>query len=365
MTLRSLKVAVLGAGSMGLATSALLASRGHAPIMWSPSGGSTHGLAPRTVIRASGALAGEWEIGIAASLAEALGEADAVVLAVDGGGHRPVMEAAAPLLRPGVPFIIGAAHSMGAVALSALLAARDISLPIISWNTTVATAHKTDATSVDIRTVRPRIEAAVMPARDRAAALDLCHELTGALIEPRGDALAIALLSNSNPVFHVPVCLLNISRIEHRESWAPYGQTTEAVGRLMEALDAERIAVAQAYGSTIHSLNEHFHRSFRTPLGPMAQMNATLFASGRGPKGPRSVDHRYISQDLSYGLVFAAEVARLAGVATPVHDATITLAGASIGRDYKAENTLLEALKLEGLSVPAILQRATNGFFET
>lgn len=249
-------------------------------------------------------------------------------------------------------------------SLSAALAARGVTLPIVSWNTTVATAHKTAATSVDIRTVRPRIEAAVMPARDRAVALELCHELTGARIEPRGDALAIALLSNSNTVFHVPACLLNISRIEHQDTWAPYGQTTEAVGRLMEALDAERIAVGHAYGATIHTLNEHFHRSFRTPLGSMAQMNATLFASGRGPMGPRSVDHRYISQDLSYGPVFAAEVARLAGVATPVHDATITLAGASIGRDYKAGNTLLEVLKLEGLSVPAIQPRAADGFFE-
>lgn len=359
-----MKIAILGSGAIGLASAAILAARGHAPVVWSPSGAGTAGWPADPEVTASGALAGRWRIDAATDIAAALDGAGAVLLAVDAGGHVPVMQAAAPHLTPGVPFIIGAAHSLGAVYLSQLLAARGAVLPIVSWNTTLATAHKTGPLAVDIRTVRPRIEAAVMPSRSADEALALCRALAGATIEPRPDALAIAFLSNANPVFHVPVCLLNLARIEHGETWAPYAETTPAIGRLMEALDAERIAVAAAYGATIHSVNEHFHRSFRIPLGPMAEMNATLHASGRGPKGPRSIDHRYLAQDISYGLVFAAEAGRRAGLAMPVHDAAITLATAATGRDYRALNTLLPRLDLDALTPDALLLRAREGCFD-
>jgi len=360
-----MKIAVLGAGAMGLSTVALLAARGHAPRLWSPSGRSTEGFGARVAITASGALVGTWEVDVAHDIASALDGVDAVVLAVDAGGHAAVMAAAVPYLRAGVPFIIGAAHSMSGVYLSGLVAARGISLPIVSWNTTVGTAHKTGPRTVDIRTLRPRIEAAVMPSGQAEAVLAQCADLFGAQFEQRGDALVIALLSNANPVFHVPVCLLNISRIERQEDWAPYGQTSPAVGRLMEALDAERIALAAAFGHEIHSVNAHFHRSFRIPLGTMADMNATLHAAGRGPRGPKSVTHRYLAQDLSYGLVFASTLGECAGVAMPVHDATVTLASAALAHDYRADNDLMRRLDLTGLSKAEILRRASQGLFET
>jgi opine dehydrogenase len=359
-----MKVAILGAGAMGLASATYLASRGHRAVIWSPSGRSTEGLAPRVLVTASGALSGTWDVDIAHDLAAALDRADAVLLAVDAGGHAPVMQAAAPHLKPDIPFIIGAAHSMSALYLSGLLAERGIRLPIVSWNTTIGTAHKTSATTVDIRTLRPKIDAAVLPSQQAEAALAVCLALFGDRFERRSDALAIALLSNSNPVFHVPVCLLNVSRIERGEDWAPYQQTSASIGRLMEALDRERIAIGAAFGHAIHSVNEHFHRSFRIPLDTMAHMNAALHASGRGPHGPNNIEHRYLSQDLTYGLVFAAEIARLAGVNAPVHDATIALASATLGRDYRAENALLPHLKLEGLSRADILGRASEGQFE-
>ncbi|MBS7697334.1 MULTISPECIES: NAD/NADP-dependent octopine/nopaline dehydrogenase family protein [unclassified Chelatococcus] len=354
-----MKVAVLGAGAMGLTAAAVLASRGHEPILWSPSGASTHGL---TTVTATGALTGEWAIAVASDPSEAVAGADAVLLVVDAAGHRPVMDQVAPVLRQGVPFIISAAHSLSALYLARLLEARGVVVPIVSWNTSPGTAHREAIGHVDIRTVRARIEAAVMPTEAAPEALALCRALLPAQFEERTDALAIALLSNCNPVFHVPVCLLNASRIEHRETWAPYHQTTPAVGRLMEALDGERLAIASAFGIEIHSVNEHFHRSFRVPLGSMAEMNATLHANGRGPRGPMSMAHRYLSQDIPYGIVFASRIAHLAGVASPVHDAVIAIADVMLGKDCSQDNNLLPVLGLEKLTPQGLLQLATDGF---
>ncbi|KAA0971751.1 NAD/NADP octopine/nopaline dehydrogenase [Aureimonas fodinaquatilis] len=356
-----MKLAILGAGAMGLTAAAVATSRGHEAVLWSPSGKSTTGLAEKGFVTSTGAIEGNWPVKFGNSIDETLANADAVLLAVDANGHRGVMEAAAPHMKSGVPFIVSAAHSLSGLYLAQLLAMRGTDAPVVSWNTSAGTAHRTANGAVDIRVVRSRIEASVTPASASADAMAMCRALFPAHFEERASALEIGLLANCNPVFHVPVCLANIARIENGEHWAPYEQTTPAAGRLMEALDGERIAIANAYGFDIHSVNEHFHRSFKTPLASMDVMNATLHAVGRGPKGPMSVQHRYLMQDIPYGLVFAAAVGRIAAVPTPVHDATILLASTMLDFDFAGANTILEALDLGEMSRNELTAFANSG----
>ncbi|MDC7785533.1 NAD/NADP octopine/nopaline dehydrogenase family protein [Rhodoplanes sp. TEM] len=357
-----MRVGILGAGAIAFASASVLAAAGHQATLWSPSGRSTASFGPRARIVAKGAITGACEVTIAATAAQAVAGADAVLIAVDAGGHVAVMEAAAPHLVSGQVVMVSAAHSLGALVLSKLAAARGTRPVIVSWSTSIGTASKTAVGEVDMRSVRPRIQASVMPYGETAAALGLCAALFGDRFEARADAIEIGLLANANPVFHVPAMLLNVARIEHGETWAPYAQTTVAVGRLMEALDRERIALGAALGATIHSVNEHFHRSFEIPLGTMAEMNATLAARGRGPRGPTSTAHRFLAQDIPYGLVFAAALARRAGVPAPVHEATITLADAALGRDHRAENAILSCLRLEDRPWSEIVRLATEGW---
>lgn len=355
-----MKLSILGAGAMGLTAAAIAVSRGHEVTLWSPSGASTAGLEATGKIESVGALTGEWNVSIAASVDAALSDADAVLLVVDANGHQDVMDRAAPHIRHGVPFIISAAHSLSGLYMARLLQERGIDAPVASFNTSPGTAHRSDIGKVDIRVVRARIEVSVTPQKETPRVLDICRALFPAKFEPCASALAIGLLSNSNPVFHVPVCLLNMARIEHGDTWAPYGETTPAIGRMMEALDRERLSIASAFGYDIHSVNEHFHRSFKVPLASMAEMNATLHAAGRGPKGPRSPAHRYLMQDIPYGLVFAAAVARIAGVPSPVHDATILLAGTILNVDFSAANTILQALDIQNMSRDELITFATD-----
>src|SRR5262252_7426954 len=73
-------------------------------------------------------------------------------------------------------------------------------------------------------------------------------------------------------------------------------------------------------------------------------------------KAPASLDHRYLQEDVGYGLVPMSELGRLAGVATPTIDALIRLAELALGIDYRAGGLTLERLGLAGKS-PAELTR--------
>lgn len=357
-----MKVAILGAGAIGFTTAIILGEMGHDPILWSPSGKRTALLARGNPLQASGVLSCSRAVGVADSLAEAIAASDAVLVAVDAAGHKPVLEAAAKYLRDGQPVIISAAYAMSALHLSRALKAAGVRLPIVSWSATIGTAQQDSLTDVTIRMVRPTIDAAAFGERQPGEGLEICRALFGDRFRPRGSALEIALLANSNPVFHVPVTLMNLTRVEQKETWFTYERTTEGVSRLIDALDAERLGIAAACGFSVQTVNEHFHHSFGEPLGSMATMMSSLFQAGIRPKGATSVEHRHITQDIPFGLVFASEVGRLVDVATPLHDAVIALASTALGRDFRTPSPLKDLLNCEHLTKADIIRIAQDGY---
>ena len=57
----------------------------------------------------------------------------------------------------------------------------------------------------------------------------------------------------------------------------------------------------------------------------------------RGIDAQPQLDHRYLNEDVGYGLVFMARLARQVGVETPTMDAIIQITSVLMDRDYAAE----------------------------
>lgn len=92
-------------------------------------------------------------------------------------------------------------------------------------------------------------------------------------------------------------------------------------------------------------------------MADLATQSAAVHITLGSPAGPRSLDHRYITEDVPYGLAVYAQLGSIAGVPTPVTDACVTLASSAVGRDLGADNQLAPALGLTGLSSSALLAR--------
>ena len=85
-------------------------------------------------------------------------------------------------------------------------------------------------------------------------------------------------------------------------------------------------------------------------------------APNRWIKAPPTLDHRYLHEDVGWGLVPWAELGRSLGVHTPLMDALITVGSLLTGRDYRSEGLTLSRLGLLGLSakeVPTYLWEGT------
>jgi opine dehydrogenase len=330
-----MRVAILGAGAIGLASAALLCERGHRPVLWAPSGR----VPPAGKLLASGAVAGSFAPEVAADCASALAGAEAVLIAVPGYGHRAVIEAAAAHLLAGQTVLFSSHMSFSALYLRRLCPAPTIA----AWGTTVVTGRRGDGMAVWVSNIRSRVDVAVLPAGEAAPALALCAELFGDRFVDRGALLAIAL-SNLNPQNHLAIALCNLTRMEKGEAWRQYANTTDAVGRLMEALDAERLALAAAAGVRVRTLHEHFRLSFAAVGATMGEMARSLAAGSGDPSGPTTLDSRYVLEDAPYGLWPTVCLARTLGVPAPLHEAGVALFSALYGRDFAAENDILPRL---------------------
>ncbi|MDM8239144.1 NAD/NADP octopine/nopaline dehydrogenase family protein [Pseudoflavonifractor phocaeensis] len=146
------------------------------------------------------------------------------------------------------------------------------------------------------------------------------------------------MLQNSNPVIHPAVTLLNAGLIErtHGDFLFYEEGVTPSVGHLIEAVDIERLALAEKLGVKVLS-----DVKLGVLQGYMTEDSYEYgYASAPGFKGIKAqsqLDYRYLNEDVGYGMVFMAELAKELGMATPMMDSVIHIASAVMKRDYRKE----------------------------
>lgn len=345
-----MRVAIVGSGGIARGYAAFLSQSGHEPVLWSPSGAALRDFAGDAPLTVTGRIEATLPLRIAAGCAEALAGAEAVIVAVAGNGFRAVLEALAGALQPGQGVVISAHSSFAALYLHELLQRRGVEIAISAWATTVLTARRSGPQAVHLSGIRERVDVATLPSRRADEGLALCRALFGDdRFESRADLLAITL-SNLNPPAHMALMLGNLTRAEKGEDWPNYGNITTGVGRIIEALDAERLALAAAFGLEVRSVQDHYALSFGVAPGPVGEMAAAVYARRPELLGPKSLDTRFIAEDVPFGLVPLELLGRIAGVPLPLHQAGIALFDAVCAEDFRQRNDLLPRLGLEHLS---------------
>jgi opine dehydrogenase len=140
---------------------------------------------------------------------------------------------------------------------------------------------------------------------------------------------------------------------------------TPAVGRVTAAVDAERLAVANALGIPAIPFLDIFYEAGLTTAAAREAGDIARACEDSEPnktiRAPPRLDHRYIHEDVGYGLVPMAALGPLAGVATPTMDALIQLASVALGVDYARDGLTLERLGLAGKSPAELARFAQQG----
>ncbi|NOY07738.1 MAG: dehydrogenase [Spirochaetes bacterium] len=165
-----------------------------------------------------------------------------------------------------------------------------------------------------------------------------------------------------NPVLHPAGVLLNTGRIErsHGDFYMYEEGMTPSVVKVVESVDRERLAIGEKMGIKLPTAVEMMVESGYGPEGTLWQsINAS---EGLTPiKGPDSLNNRYVTEDVPYGLVVWASMGDAAGIETPMMDALIEIGSTIMGVDCWKEGRNLEKMGIDGLSLEQIIQYLETG----
>ncbi|MDP2133555.1 MAG: NAD/NADP octopine/nopaline dehydrogenase family protein [Sulfuritalea sp.] len=345
-----MQITVLGGGNGSYAAAADLASLGHAVRLWRR---DRRQLQPLLATRRLWLkdYSGRREVtlaGVTDDIGAAVRGAELILVPTPAFAQEDIAAALAPHLVDGQVLFLPPGTFGSVVMLRTLRRAgcrADVS--IAETGTLPWLARKHGPTEVAITIRATRLPTGVFPACNGAHAFPVLRAAFPS-VEPIEDALAGALM-NAGPIIHPPLILMNAGPLEHFEKWDIHNEGTQpSIRRVTDALDAERIAVREALGYS----GEHFPLSdhYNNDRWMYGDAHNRLVDSGDWREHIVLTEHRYMTEDIHYGLAFLVSVADWAGVAAPLASGLLALAAAVCGKDLRRGRRTLESLGLAGLS---------------
>ena len=358
-----MRVAVIGAGAGGAAAVAELVQVGHHVTLWNR---SAQTLAP---FIEQGGVAYEGVLGegfarpalITAELQQAIRRAEVALVCLPTISHVAVARALAEVGAHTTPVILNPGHTGGALEFHEAYrrASGGPVPPIAEFHTLTYIARKYAPGKVTVSGKGKFLRLGALPGGGAAAAM--AKSLYPASVQVP-DVLNSSL-ANLNMTLHAPGCVLGAVWIEAtRGDYTFYvqGMTPGSV-RVMHALDAERLAVAKAFGHELLPLGAEMQRygTVEASVRDTSDLVAAI-SSGEANKrlrAPDSLTHRYYPEDFGHGLVPFIALARAAGVEVPTADALLELGATLTGIDFRARGRTAESMGITGLDRDQLLER--------
>jgi opine dehydrogenase len=292
-------------------------------------------------------------------LPSAIDGAEVIIVVTGGNAQETVARSLAPLLQDGQIILLIQGNTGGSLVVRRALAAADCraQVDVAEMDNYPYSCRRLSPTRIRPIVKKRWLQIATLPGRridhvfprlaplfpSAVAAPDVIH--TG--------------FTNANAMLHVANCVANAGKIDRGEPYRFYADgVTPAVARLYSAINAERVAVAAAFGATVPTLEDWFDRVYGVRGADLVETCELLTTNSDGPYQatgtPNSFDHKYITEDVPVGLIPMRAFGAAASVPTPATDALITTACTLAGDDFGAEARTLERMGLGGMTAAQI-----------
>jgi len=352
-----MRIAVLGAGNAGQAFAGGMARDGHDVHLVAVPG---HDEQIR-VIQSFGGLVVEGsdaagkEGGFAklskvdTDVAGAIRSAEVAFVVVPAFGQEVYFQALAENAPEGLVVVIQPGK-FGALRLAQVLRehGRDPHSMLITETDTFLYAAKMHGLDrIWLRGVKKELPLAAWPSTRTDEALDILHGIHRQYVAAPN--VLFTSVGDAAYSLHPVTTLLDLSRLEQSGPYRTKAYSiTPQVARMVKAVDDERCDVASALGFTPHPLQQQMKEMYGLEGETIdeALLKTTVHVD---QMTPRSANHRYVTEEVPFGLVPLSELGAMMGLATPNIDAIITLASTVNDVDYRAEGRHLATLGLEGV----------------
>jgi opine dehydrogenase len=343
---------VMGAGHGGLAMAGHLGLMGFEVRLFNRTSARLEAIRERGGIQLSGELSGFGKVTLATDCAaEALEGADVVMVVVPATAHRFMAQACAPHLRDGQVIVLAPGRTLGALEFRQVLTRLgcEADVTIAETQTFLYASRVTGPGQARVFAVKNFIPLATLEAHRIPACLAVVRKAFPQFIP--GDNVLKTGFNNIGTVFHPALMVLNAGWVEDPIDFEFYYQGTSAsVSRVLERLDAERVAVAAAIGIRGMTAREWLYFAYDA-VGKTILEAVHANPGYRGILAPHRMAMRYLTEDVPCGLVPMSSIGRRFGVSTPTMDSIIHMASTLLDRDFCKEGRTVESLGLGEMDI--------------
>ncbi len=335
------KIAVIGAGGSGYSVAAELAMNGHEVRLcdilhdngresftdWDVCLESTGSITGQSVVRA-----------VTTDTATAMEGAELVICCTISNADEQVARAIAPHLTPGTAVLISAGN-LGSLIFRRIFDEQGVAGVIVGETSgSLFSSRRIGENQVFFGNGNTPKDVAAFPASDTPRLIEAFQGIY--TLEPVSSILE-ATFNAPNLLSHISLTIVNAGAIENGPK--PYYSFKQAICpssiAIADALWAEKKAVMDALGLPCNPSPSGNFKKYADP-------NIHTFDDFKELAGPNSLQERHITEDCPIiGCLFLS-VAKAVGVATPLYDALVKVAGAINHTDYYAQGRTLENLGL-------------------
>lgn len=359
------RIAILGSGNGGLAAAGDLAVRGFEINLFElPE--FEKSLAPIILhkrVKLLDAITGEGKLDyIGTDIDEATKKVDLIMVVTPAIGHKKIAGLLAPHVTEGQIVYVNPGSTFGALEFWKIFKEMGVKgrIPIVETSTLSYGARRIGENKVSIKVASKRVLQGVFPAKDTPEITKILKYVYPEN-EPAQNVLETSL-NNLNPSIHPPATLLTASTIENKGKFSIYKEgVSPSVAKVIEAVDNERLALCRELGFKEWPLRDQTAAHGYSPPGK--DLYHTLHSERfESITDNMNLEHRFLLEDVQYGLVSFASLGEQIGVPMSTSRAIIELTSKLHGVDYWKKGTrTMEYLGLQGMNKESLLKFLYNG----
>jgi opine dehydrogenase len=348
-------IAVVGSGNSAHALSSYFSSNGHPVHMLARNQAKLESLTARKAIVATGIIEGAFEIAQATNDAKSVLDAcDTIFVATVANAYADVAHWIAPYLTNKHTVILFSGKVGGVLEFEKTLRECGAANATVLETDNLFIGRLQPDNSIWIRGCKQWTLFSASSRSQTLAKADALLKFFPGLeaatnIVQRG-------LTDYGAFAHGIGTLANMNAVDRQQPFLFYYEGfTEKTVALLDALEQEFIAIAHAYETSLIPMAELLNRYYGCDTTNLLIAMQTV-PNYRHSKGPTSLDHRFITEDVACSLVPLSEFADLAGVNTPMIDSVIALSSVLTKTNLRATGRTLATLGLAEQSYKQIVE---------
>lgn len=368
------KICVIGAGNGGLATAADLTLRSHKVILYELPEFEENikeiqkqGGIKLETLKSSGLKDGFAKLyKVTTDIAEALHEAQIVLIVTPAFAHKRIAKECAQFLTKNHSVVLAPGNMGGSIEFYQTLIENkgDKDIIISEMECMMYACRKKNDTTVYIRGYKKNLGFSTFPSVCTDAEFQKIQKIYPYII--KRNSIIETGMSNINPVLHVPILLSNLSLIDNKENILMYHEAlTHSVENIVNGLDEDRCSLNQTTNRINLEPLKLIYKKWYAHQG--SEGSSFVQLAGENPiyyesKLPTTLNHRYIFEDVPYGLIPMASFLERFGAKNTNIISIINLACMTLGVNlYKHKQIrTLKTLKLDDKNPEDILNYITD-----